>query len=77
MISSDEQLLKEIYPDCFSVEKEIDNFFITVHTLSNYYKRNFCVHVDCKDRCTIANVDIQTVEHFNKLMELLDINYAI
>ena len=77
MTSSDELILKEIYPDCFSVEKEVDNFFITVHTLSNYYKRNFCVHIDNKDRCTIANVDIQTTEHFNKLMDLLDINYAI
>ena len=77
MTSFDECSLKEIYPDYFSVEKEVNNFFITVHTLSNYYKRNFCVHIDNKDRDTIAIIDIQTTEHFNKIMDILDINYAI
>lgn len=39
--------------------------------------RDWTVHVDNCDRDTVAIVNIQTIEHFNKVMELLDIQFKL
>ena len=54
---------------------DIDSYNISVKDISNAVNRNWNVHIDNKDWKNIASVDIDTVEHFNKLMDLMDINF--
>lgn len=52
-------------------------YYISVKDISNYIGRGWNVHIDNQDWETIAYVDIETVEHFNKLMELMDIDFRL
>lgn len=53
------------------------SYIISVKDISNMINRNWNVHIDNKDWEAIASVDIETVEHFNILMELMDINFRL
>ena len=44
---------------------------------TNYLGRNWNIHVDNCDMCSVAGIATETVAHFNKLMRLMDINYKI
>lgn len=57
---------------------DVDSLYaISVKDISNMIDRNWNVHIDNKDWETIASVDIETVEHFNILMGLMDINFRL
>lgn len=53
------------------------SYIISVKDISNMINRNWNVHIDNKNYETIASVDIDTVEHFNMLMKLMDINFTL
>ena len=44
---------------------------------TNYPGRNWNIHVDNCDMCSVAGISAETVRHFNKLMSLMDINFKI
>lgn len=57
---------------------DVDSLYaISVKDISNMIDRNWNVHIDNKNYETIASVDIDTVEHFNMLMKLMDINFKL
>lgn len=57
---------------------DVDSLYaISVKDISNMIDRNWNVHIDNKNYETIASVDIDTVEHFNMLMKLMDINFTL
>lgn len=45
--------------------------------MSNFPGRNWVLHVDSKDCCTIGAVDIDNCEQFDKMMDLLDIEFRL
>ena len=52
-------------------------FFINVRNISNMVGRDWSVHVDNSNADSIGIVDIDTVEHFNDFMALLDIDFKL
>lgn len=56
---------------------DVNSSYISVKDISNMINRNWNVHIDNKKYETIASVDIETVEHFNILMGLMDINFRL
>lgn len=67
------------YFNITSYEYNINNeYFITLSLgLSNHKNREWHCHIDNDKRSSIAGVDIDTVEHFNQLMQFMDINYEL
>lgn len=64
--------------DCYYIKDVNDNHFhLELNHLSNMIGRDWSVHVDNCDYQTIASCDIQTVEQFNAVMELLEIEYRL
>ena len=58
--------------------KNLENNVINLtYGLSNMEGRDWTIQIDDKDCCGIAAVDIDTVEHFNKVCELMEINFSI
>ena len=47
------------------------------HNMSNTADRDWGVHIDNQSCESVAYVDIQTVEHFNTLMELMEIEFRL
>lgn len=47
------------------------------YDLSNTIDRDWSCHIDNNVHESVACVDIDTVEHFNKLMDLMDIEYRL
>lgn len=52
-------------------------FLIMWYDLSNTIDRDLSCHIDNNVHESVACVDIDTVEHFNKLMNLMDIEYRL
>lgn len=58
--------------------KNLENNVINLtYGLSNMEGRDWTIQIDDKDCCSIAAVDIDTVEQFNKVCELMEINFSI
>lgn len=58
--------------------KNLENNVINLtYGLSNMEDRDWTIQIDDKDCCSIASVDIDTVEQFNKVCELMEINFSI
>lgn len=56
----------------------VNTFFLTLtYGLSNHHERDWVLHIDNNTRCTVGAMDIQTIEHFNKVMDLMEINFKI
>lgn len=51
--------------------------YIEFNHCSNMVDRDWNVHVDNEDFQSIGSANIQTVEQFNQLMNLLDIEFKI
>lgn len=68
---------QELVP--FSCSITVDNKFhiVALKGCSNYIERDWTIHVDNVDMDTIGNVDIATLEQFNKFMEILDIEFQL
>lgn len=43
----------------------------------NFNREWYCKVRSIKPSCNCAEADIQTIDHFNKLMELMDINFRL
>lgn len=43
----------------------------------NFNREWYCKAKSIKHGCNCGEADIQTIDHFNKLMELLDINFRL
>lgn len=56
---------------------KLDKFTITIHEGSNTIGRDWWIHIDNKDCCTIASADIQYVHHFQNLLNIMNIKFDI
>lgn len=54
-----------------------DYYYLSITHLSNTKNRDWAVHVDNEVHSTSGKCDIQTIEQFNKFMELLDIDFKL
>ena len=53
-------------------------FTITLDNLcSNYPKREWNIQIDDARMCSVCGCDIQTTEHFNTLMDLMEIDFRL
>lgn len=52
-------------------------YHIRISDYSNHISREWYCHIDNEDFETIAGVSIDTIEQFNDLMKLMDIDYRI
>lgn len=59
------------------IDGKFINRIIMKYGLSNSINRNWACHIDNNCFESIASADIETIEHFNKLMQLMDIQYNI
>lgn len=84
LINNDFVLLEDINDDEYnlhykSYEKYIQSNIsvnVTIRlNMSNTIGRDYSVHIDNADFCSIFNADIQTIEHLNKAMEFIDCDY--
>ena len=69
-----------LYKDEYFEEYSIDlkgQWYIDVKKASNYKGRDWDVCIDNCDRDTVAVVDIQTIDQFNKVMEIMEINFTL
>lgn len=55
---------------------ELTDYDITIFHY-RYHYRQWCCKVSNNDGFNCAKADIQTIDHFNKLMELMDINFRL
>lgn len=78
-LCNDKDAYFQNYPDLYVIDVYDANlaYYISIKDISNTVNRNWNVHIDNKDFETIASVDIETVEHFNMLMKLMDINFRL
>lgn len=58
-------------------ELKLDKFTITIHEGSNTIGRDWWVHIDNEDSCTIASADIQYVHQLQNLLNICDIELQI
>lgn len=56
---------------------KLDKFTITIHEGSNTMGRDWWIHIDNEDCCTIASADIQYVHHFQNLLNIMNIKFDI
>lgn len=54
-----------------------DKYFVLVRNISNMNGRNWSVHIDNLSHDTVGSLDIQTVEHFNDFLKILDIKFRL
>ena len=59
--------------------KNINNewYISFTYLLTNSISRDWCCHIDNSRHESIAFADIQTIEHFNKFMDLMDVDYRL
>lgn len=67
---------KDEYFEEYSIDLK-DQWYIDVKKASNYKGRDWAVCIDNCDRDTVAVVDIQTIDQFNKVMEIMEINFTL
>lgn len=64
-----------VCPEYYSIE--LSNIHIEVYHISNMPTRSWNVKVFNSEYFYIADNDIQTISHFNKVMELMDIDFRL
>ena len=52
-------------------------YHLTVWNESNTPYRDWSIQVDNEIHMTCGGIDLQTVEHFNTFMDLLDLNFKL
>lgn len=52
-------------------------YHLTVWDESNTPYRDWSIHVDNETHMTCGGIDLQTVEHFNIFMDLLDLDFKL
>lgn len=55
-----------------SWSKETDKFFLDLSNVSNTANRDWCLHVDNLCRDSVASLDVDTFEHIDGLLKLLE-----
>lgn len=58
-------------------ELKLDKFTISLHEGSNTVGRDWWIHIDNEDCCTIASADIQYVHQLQNLLNICDIELNI
>lgn len=54
--------------------KEVDGYWLTFkYDMSNTPNRDWYLHVDSSDRCTVAGCDVQYIHQAQQLMEIFDV----
>ena len=53
------------------------NYHLTIWDESNTPGRDFGIQVDDEMHMTCGAIDLQTVEHFNTFMDLLDLDFKL
>lgn len=64
-----------VCPKYYSIK--LSNIHIGVYNISNMPTRSWNVKVFSSKHFHIADIDIQSIDHFNKLMELMDIDFRL
>lgn len=76
---TEELLIKNGYKEetsynYFDFTKEIDGYWLTFrYNMSNTPNRDWYLHVDGSDRCTVAGCDVQYIHQAQQLMEIFDV----
>ena len=70
-----DSIIKIRCPEYYSIE--LPDFFIELYNISNTGTRSWSAKVINSEHLYMAEIDIQTIGHFNKLMELLDISFRL
>lgn len=52
-------------------------YYLTVWDESNTPYRDWIIQVDNETHMTCGGIDLQTVEHFNTFMDLLDLDFKL
>lgn len=73
------ELDEKIYEDFEDkyYELKLEKFSITIHEGSNTIGRDWWVHIDSEDCCSIASADIQYVHHLQNLLNIMNIQFDI
>ena len=58
-------------------ELKLDMFTISIHEGSNTLGRNWWIHIDNKDCCTMASADIQYVHQLQNILNICDIELQL
>lgn len=53
------------------------NYYLTIRDESNTPYRDWSIQVDNETHMTCGGIDLQTVEHFNTFMDLLDLDFKL
>lgn len=69
-----EEIYSIVCPYRYAIK--LSNVYVEVYNSSNMHTRNFNIKV-FNSYGLFADVDIETVEHFNKLMDLMDIDFKL
>lgn len=69
-----EEIYSIVCPYRYAIK--LSNVYVEVYNSSNMPTRSFDIKVFNSDGL-FANVDIETVEQFNKFMDLMDINFRL
>lgn len=56
---------------------KLDKFTITIHEGSNTIGRDWWIHIDNEDCCSIASADIQYVHQLQNLLNIMNIEFNI
>lgn len=66
--------IEESYGEYYNFTKEVDGYWLTFeYLMSNTPKRDWYLHVDGSDRCTVAGCDVQYIHQAQQLMEIFDV----
>lgn len=57
--------------------RDYDIYDIDMEKYQNFNREWYCKVKSFKHGCNCAEADIQTIDHFNKLMELMDIDFRL
>lgn len=56
---------------------KLDKFTITIHEGSNTIGRDWWIHIDNGDGCTIASADVQYVHQLQNILNIMNIKFDI
>lgn len=63
-----------VYGDYCAYMKEVEGFWLSFkYDMSNTPNRDWYLHVDSSERCTVAGCDVQYVHQAQQLMEIFDV----
>lgn len=62
------------FNEYYDYSKEVDGYLLTFkYLMSNTPERDWYLHVDDSDRCTVAGCDVQYIHQAQQLMEIFDV----